>query len=71
MRIPDLISCLHCAAGGFEEENGVAYFYIQTEKLTFNNVPMLPSLAWFQNNCYMNAALHAVGALSIWQTKEE
>ena len=39
----------------------IAVLYIKEEALTDDTVPMLPSLAWFQNNCYMNAALHAVG----------
>ena len=49
--------------GDFLEENLIAVLYVKEEALTDDTVPMLPSLAWFQNNCYMNAALHAVGAL--------
>ena len=62
-------SCMHL--GDFQEENLIAVLYVREEALTDDTVPMLPSLAWFQNNCYMNAALHAVGALCIWQKRQQ
>ena len=57
--------------GDFQEENLIAVLYVKEEALTDDTVPMLPSLAWFQNNCYMNAALHAVEALCIWQKRQQ
>ena len=52
----------------FEEKNSVAFFYVKSALL--RDMPMLPSLAWFQNNCYINAAVHVLGALCMYSSNK-
>jgi hypothetical protein len=58
----------------FSPEQGIAYYYVVKSALRGDFAVCfapLPSLAWFDNNCFVNAALHAAAGLGLWVQRDE
>ena len=50
----------------FHQDQGIAYYYVLESELNNEFVAPLRSLAWFDNNCFVNAAVHAAAGLGLW-----
>ena len=55
----------HCPV--LDDKHAIALFYVKTSSVRTVSAGLLPSLSWFMNNCYLNAAGHAAAAVSMWR----
>ena len=55
-----------CGNYPFHPEHGILYLFVSASAMRRQFVEPLRSLAWFDNNCFVNAALHAAAGLGLW-----
>jgi len=55
----------------FDTKTAVACLYVKSNQMRRDLAGPLPSLAWLDNNCFVNAAVHATAGLALWRATEQ